>query len=167
MQSRFVLLLPLGVSFGCAAAPPSAPAEPTASLADCAEERPSQDITSWTCGPLTAVETLVLDASADDVARAFDGFAANFGGKTPKRIDAVYHAGDKRHVSMRLEGFDDAGAPKEAQMIAVSIGSGVRLVSCATKDVATPCGPIMSALVLELPRETRASVDHVRGAPGL
>ena len=137
-------------AIGCAE-PPKAPEAPTLSLTNCAEERPSQDVTAWSCGPLTAVETLIIDASPDDIAMAFDGFAANFGGKTPKRIDSLYHTGERRHSAMRLEGLTESGAPQEAQMVAVSIGSGYRLVTCATKDLQTPCGPIISALVLELP----------------
>lgn len=148
-------------SFGCAE-PSKTPdaVETTMSLADCAEDRQSQDVTSWSCGPLTAVEALILDASSDDIAMAFDGFAANFGGKAPKRIDSVYHAGERRHAAMRLEGVSDAGAEQEAQMVAVSIGSGYRLVTCTTKDVSSPCGPVVSALVLELNHEPSSAATN-------
>ncbi len=153
MRQYLALAVFVGLlSSGCAE-PPKAPESPTMSLADCAEERQSQDVTSWTCGPLTAVETLILDASTEDIAMAFDGFAVNFGGRTPKRIDSIYHTGERRHAAMRLEGLTDSGAQQEAHMVAVSIGSGYRLVTCATKDLQAPCGPIMNALVLELAHE--------------
>lgn len=163
--ARFTL--PLGLCavtlLGCATTPP--PAAPTGLLSHCIEERPSEDVTSWTCGSLTAVETLVLSASSAEVEMAFDGFAANFGGKSVKRLDAAYSAGEARHAAMSLEGVDEKGAPQEAQMVAIAIGGGFRLVTCATKDVSTPCGPVMETLVLELPRNRRETVGSAGQRP--
>jgi molybdate transport system substrate-binding protein len=57
------------------------------------------------------------------------------------------------------------GAPQEAQMVAIAIGGGFRLVTCATKDVRTPCGPVMETLVLELPRNRRETVGSAGQRP--
>lgn len=163
---RALLLLALGSPVGCAAEalPPPRPAD---ALAGCLEERQSEDVTAWTCGPLTVVETLVLDASPEDVALAFDGFARNFGGVAPKRLDSTYAAGEARHKAVKLESMTESGEPTEAQMIAVAVGSGYRLVTCATKDARRPCGPVMASLVLELPRNQSQTTVTVQRPPNL
>lgn len=138
-------------TFACGgtAAPPPPPAPDAEQLlARCAREA-NEEVTSWSCANLTAVETLVLSASEQDIALAFDGFAANFSGQAVKRVDAKYIQGDTRHTAMRLEGHGPGGQTLEAQMVAVAIGNGVRLVTCSSKDSRSPCGPVIELLVHE------------------
>lgn len=133
---------------GCTQAPgPAAPRDGQSMLADCQESVPAPDVRAWECRDLTAVETLVLSAEPRDLELAFDGFAARFGGEHPRRIDSVYTRGDTRHVVMRLEGDGALGAVVDAQMVAIAIGGGFKLVTCSSKAVSKPCGPVIDLLV--------------------
>ncbi len=147
------LLLAALLGLGAPACSPPAVAPTTtleSTLADCTELQPAPEVRSWECGGLVAVETLVLSVEARDLELAFDGFEQSFGGKSPRRIDSVYTAGDAKHTAMRLEGQSEQGAPVEAHMVAVSLGDGVKLVTCSSKDPAKSCGPVIAELVQEL-----------------
>lgn len=136
------------IGAGCADPPvPVAPRDGESMLAECLESEPAPDVRAWECRDLTAVETVVLSAEPRDLQLAFDGFAARFGGEHPRRIDSVYTRGDTRHVAMRLEGDGSLGAVVDAQMVAVAIGSGFKLVTCSSKAADKPCGPIIDLLV--------------------
>lgn len=133
---------------GCVAGPePVAVRDGESMLAECQESVPAPDVRAWECRDLTAVETVVLSAEPRDLELAFDGFAARFGGEHPRRIDSVYTRGDTRHVAMRLEGDGSLGAVVDAQMVAISIGGGFKLVTCSSKAADKPCGPVIELLV--------------------
>jgi hypothetical protein len=135
---------------GCAASPPPAAPDVLATgdsiLAGCEKDESDEDVRAYYCGQLTAVEAVVLSASEHDLDIAFERFAASFSGSSPRRVDSVYSSGEARHTWMRLEGTGDRGT-LEAQMVAVELGGGVRLVTCSTRDAKTPCGPVVSSLV--------------------
>lgn len=148
------LLAATTIACGASAPPPArSPSNGAQLLARCARDasppQAAEQVTSWSCEDLTAVETLVLSASDQDIALAFDGFAANFPGHGVKRVDAKYIQGDTRRTAMRLEGNGPSGETIEAQMVAVAIGNGVRLVTCSSKDRRSPCGPVIEMLVQE------------------
>ncbi len=137
---------------------PVAPRDGESMLADCQESVPAPDVRAWECRDLTAVETLVLAAEPRDLELAFDGFAARFGGEHPRRIDSVYTRGDSRHVIMRLEGDGSLGAVVDAQMVAIAIGGGFKLVTCSSKAASKPCGPVIDLLVHGVSASRPASV---------
>lgn len=146
------LLAATTIACGASTPPPTPPvSDGEQLLARCTQEdsppHADEHVTSWSCANLTAVETLVLSASDQDIALAFDGFAANFSGQAVKRVDAKYIQGDTRRTAMRLEGHGPTGQAIEAQMVAVAIGNGVRLITCSSKDAASPCGPVIEMLV--------------------
>jgi len=118
-------------------------------LSRCERLENDPDVTSWSCGKLTVVQTMVEAASEREVAMAFDGFAASFGAGDARRVDSTYVRGG--HAAMRLEGKGPRGEPIEAQMVAVAVGNGVRLVTCSTKDAWTPCAPVVAHLVQHSP----------------
>ena len=143
-----IVAVALSALFGCAAGPEAvAPRDGETMLAECQESEPAPDVRAWECRDLTAVETLVLAAEPRDLELAFDGFAARFGGPHPRRIDSVYTRGDTRHVAMRLEGDGTLGAIVDAQMVAIAIGGGFKVVTCSSKAAAKPCGPVIELLV--------------------
>lgn len=133
-------------------------------LAKCVQDQSDPEITSWQCagasGGLTVVESVLESVGDRDLELAFEGFARSFGGATPRRVDSSYAAGNTHHTAMRLEGSGEPGALVEAQMVAVAIGGGVRLVTCSTKDPKLSCTPVMSHLVNEL-----AGGHHDRSGP--
>ncbi len=147
---RGFLVLSGALLSACAAAsPPEAPVleHGDAMLARCDKDEQEPDVRAFRCGQLTAVETVVLAASPQEIALAFDQFAARFPGQSPRRVDSVYTAGQSRHTWMRLEGSGEAGRPVEAQMVAVVTGDGARLVICSSRDPDAPCGPVVASLV--------------------
>lgn len=154
------LAFSLGLAgLGCTAEPgPKAPQDGESVLADCQESAPAPDVRAWECPDLTAVETIVLSAEQADIALAFDGFAARFGGDHPRRVDSVYTRGDTRHVAMRLEGNGKTGGIVDAQIVAISVGGGFKLVTCSSKDQKSPCGPVIDTLVHGLVGPRRPSV---------
>ncbi len=121
-------------------------------LARC-ERSVDHDVTSWSCDGLTAVDAVVLHATEKDIASAFEGFAATFGAEAARRVDSVYHKGNARHATMRIEGQGPEGSRVEAQMVAVQIGDGVHLVTCSSKPrpfaarEAPACAPVVEHLV--------------------
>ncbi|MBK6517468.1 MAG: hypothetical protein IPM79_10400 [Polyangiaceae bacterium] len=138
---------------GCAGGGQSAPPPREAGLLDaCVVQREADEVTSVRCGELLAVEALVLSATEQEIAAAFDDFAVSFGGAgVPRRVESEYAKGDARYKTMRLEGTDRAGAPLEAQMVAVLVGNGARLVTCSSKAAvagAPTCGDVISELMI-------------------
>ncbi|NUP08789.1 MAG: hypothetical protein HOW73_22300 [Polyangiaceae bacterium] len=159
-KSRLWLVIAfVGVVAGCVRTAEVASQSDGALLLDaCQQQRESPEVTAWYCGDLTAIEAVVLSATDREVALAFDEFAANFAGKSVKRVDSEYAKGEARHKTMRLEGQGRAGESLEGEMVAVSIGNGVRLVTCSNRtDPAKPrghtvpatpsCGAVVSHLV--------------------
>lgn len=153
---------------GCAQPRAIGPTHDVGMLLDrCQEQRDSPDVTAWTCGDLTAVEAVVLSATDREISMAFEDFASNFGGRDVRRVDSAYAKGDTRHTTMRLEGRGKKGESLEAQMVAVVVGRGVRLVTCSDKigtgqqDVlpAKPtCGEVITHLVQGVsPRVSKAT----------
>lgn len=133
-------------------------------LARCVQDQSDLEITSWQCpgagGGLTVVESVLAAVGDRDLELAFDGFARSFGGAAPRRVDSSYAAGNAHHTAMRLEGSGEPGGLVEAQMVAVAVGGGLRLVTCSTKDPKLSCAPVMAHLVNEL-----AGGRHDRGGP--
>jgi hypothetical protein len=71
----------------------------------CVVQREADEVTSVRCGELLAVEALVLSATEQEIAAAFDDFAVSFGGAgVPRRVESEYAKGDARYKTMRLEG---------------------------------------------------------------
>jgi hypothetical protein len=133
---------------GGAEAGPSAARGDVDPLSRCAETREGSDFRSWSCGDhLTAIETWVEVASDRDVKLAIDGFAATFPAASPKRVDSIWAVGNARHTWVRLEGTSNRGQPLEAQMVAVEMGEGVRLVTCQAQGPEEACGPVVAKLV--------------------
>lgn len=153
-RRALALALPLALALtACAAAPDRAQAPRSVGVLDgCAIQREADEVTSVRCGDLLAVEAVVLSATEQEVAAAFDEFASSFGAvRAPRRVESEYVKGDARHRSMRLEGDDRTGAPLEAQMLAVMVGSGARLVTCSARVHAAgspSCAEVVAELVV-------------------
>lgn len=164
---------------GCAKpTPAAAPLDGAAGarmLARC-ERTADRDVTSWSCDGLTAVDAIVLHATEKDVASAFEGFAATFGGEGARRVDSFFHKGNARHVTMRIEGQGPEGRGVEAQMVAVQVGEGVHLVTCSSKArpfsarEAPACAPVVEHLVgraLSASQDSAAGQTMGGGRPGV
>lgn len=147
-----------GTGCGRPATSPDDPADldAEAMLSRCDHQQDAEDVTSWRCGELLAIEAVVLPANDRDIKLAFDDFAATFGGASVRRVDSIYTKGDSRVSAMRLEGEGPNGEALEAQMVAVMVGSGVRMVTCSNRststrrpvgEVSASCGAVVAHLV--------------------
>lgn len=153
----------------CGAREPLAPTSDAGSWLDaCQEVREAPDVTAFHCGDLTAVEAVVLSTTDREIAFAFDEFEANFGGSGVRRVDSEYAKGDARHRIMRLEGKGPRGEVIDAQMAAISVGHGARLVTCSdrrpvARDPQLPSGPSCQEIVAFLVHDRGALVSTSRG----
>lgn len=153
MRPWIVVTLAGSVLAGCATpeVPRVVAAPETPHLLSSCREHFDPDLRAWECGELTAIESFVEQAGPAEVTEVIDGFAAKFGGKNPRRVDSVLTAaaapaGEVRRSWVRLEGTSDAGDRVEAELIAESRGTSLRLVTCSTRAADRPCGPVMALI---------------------
>ncbi|MFO0552620.1 MAG: hypothetical protein U0271_29790 [Polyangiaceae bacterium] len=155
MRGSVALVAVFG-AVGCGAAtPPAREPDGAAILGACTELHPSEDVSSWECGHgVTAVEAFVNSASEREISIAFDEFAQSFGVAGARRVDSLYTSGNTRNLAVRIDADAASGEFLDAQMVAVTMGRGVRLVTCSSRDRAAPCSPLIAALVQGPKRST-------------